>query len=167
MNMKDHILAALQEQFKHWEALLASLSETQRTTAQHPSELSTKDIIAHLMAWQQRSIARLEAANSNREPQFPQWTLAADPDSEGNTDIANARIYETYRDQPWEIVHQSWQAGFQKFLDLGNAISERDLLDSNRYPWLEGHPLAFVLIASYDHHQEHYEKLLAWLERNS
>ena len=34
MNMKDHILAALREQFDHWEELLASLSE-QQLTAPH------------------------------------------------------------------------------------------------------------------------------------
>jgi len=26
-----------------------------------------------------------------------------------------------------------------------------------------GYSLAFILVASYDHHQEHLEKLLAWL----
>ena len=29
MNMKDHILAALREQFERWEELLANLSEEQ------------------------------------------------------------------------------------------------------------------------------------------
>ena len=30
---------------------------------------------------------------------------------------------------------------------------------------LEGYPLAFVLLATYDHHQEHLEKLLARLPK--
>src|SRR5215210_3224284 len=47
MNMKDHILTALREQFNEWEKLLATISEEQRTTRQHPSKLSTKDIVAH------------------------------------------------------------------------------------------------------------------------
>jgi hypothetical protein len=73
MNMKEHILAALREQFNRWEELLASMSEAQLTTPHLPSHWSTKDEIAHLWAWQQRSIARLEAALSNREPEFPKW----------------------------------------------------------------------------------------------
>src|ERR1700682_2779845 len=95
MNMKDHILAALREQFNRWEALLASMSEAQITTRQAPSNWSVKDNIAHLRAWQQRSIARLAAAPFNREPEFPTWLADSDPDSEGNTDKTNAWIYQT------------------------------------------------------------------------
>ncbi len=163
MNMKDHILTALSEQFNQWEDLLASISEKQITTPHLPSDWSIKDDIAHLMAWQQRSIARLEAAQFNQEPAFPQWLPALDPDSEGNTEQTNAWIYETYREQPWSTVHEQWRAGFLRLLESGERVTERDLLDAGRYPWLAGHPLAFILIASYDHHQEHLEKLLAWL----
>jgi hypothetical protein len=53
-----------------------------------------------------------------------------------------------------------------QFIQSGEGISEKDLLDSGRYPWLGGYSLAFILIASYDHHQEHYEKLHAWLHEN-
>lgn len=55
--------------------------------------------------------------------------------------------------------------GFQRFLELGEKIPERNLLDGDNYPWLKGYPLAFILIASYDHHQEHLEKLTDWLAR--
>src|SRR5947208_3318623 len=70
MNMKTHILTALKEQVDHWESLLAEMNEEQITAPQLPSTWSVKDIIAHLRAWQQRSIARLDAARLNREPEF-------------------------------------------------------------------------------------------------
>lgn len=57
MNMKMHILKALGEQLERWEELLASMSDEQITDPQLPSGWSIKDVIAHLMAWQQRSIA--------------------------------------------------------------------------------------------------------------
>lgn len=161
MYMKKHILAALREEFDHWEEVLAGMSEEEITTVRHPSSWSIKDEIAHLWAWQQRSIARMEAALHNREPEFPQWLPRVDPDTEDSTGKVNAWIYETYREQPWAQVHQNWRKGFLRLLALGEAISERDLLDSSRYAWLAGHPLAFILVASYDHHQEHLEKLLA------
>jgi hypothetical protein len=165
MNMKDHVLMALREQFNRWEELLASLSAEQITAPLSPSdtEWSVKDVIAHLRAWQQRSIARLDAAQLNRDPEFPRWNADSDPDAHGNTEQVNAWIYETYRDQPWSTVHKNWREGFLRFLELGDGIPEKDMLDSGRYPWFEGYPLAFVLIASYDHHQEHLDKVLAWL----
>lgn len=166
MNMKEHVLAALREEFNRWEELLANMSEEQITTPLLPSNLSTKDVIAHLRTWQQRSIARLEAALFNREPEFPKWLAELDPDSEGSTDQTNAWIYETYREQPWSKVHQNWREGFLRFLELGAAFSEEDLLEKG-YPWLKGYPIAIVLLSSYSHHQvEHLEPLLAWLREH-
>jgi ATP-dependent RNA helicase SUPV3L1/SUV3 len=50
--------------------LLASLSESQITTPNLPANLSVKDVVAHLWAWQQLSIARLEAGNSIMKPRI-------------------------------------------------------------------------------------------------
>lgn len=165
MYMKNHILAALREEFTHWEEVLASMSEEQIVVPWKPSDLSIKDEIAHLWAWQQRSIARMEAALHNRQPELPQWLPMVDPDDEDKTDQTNDWIYETYREQPWPAVYQEWRAGFLRLLALGEALPEPVLLDSSQFSWLQGHALAFVLIASYDHHQEHLEKLLARLDQ--
>lgn len=161
---KAQILAMLQEEFERWEALLAGLGERRITARVLPGNWSVKDVMAHLRAWQQRSIARLEAALDDREPEFPWEPAEADESSEDDPDETNAWIYETYRDQPWPAVYQSWREGFVRFLTLGEAIPEEDLLDPMRYPWLGGQPLSMVLTSSYDHHhQEHLEPLVAWL----
>lgn len=168
MNMKEHILSALREQLERWEVLLAGMTgplgtaEAQVTAPLRQWEWSTKDVVAHVYAWQQRSIARMEAALAGREPEYPQWLPGVVPDSgeDSNAQI-NAWIYAMHRDLPWSEVHQMWREGYLRFIDLGQALSERDLLDASRYPWMGSYTLADSLIASYDHHQEHYEKLLA------
>jgi hypothetical protein len=161
--MKEHILTALMEQFNQWEKLLVNMGETQLLNPLDPSDWTIKDVIAHLMVWQKRSIARLQAAGSNREPEFPQWIPGLDPDAEGNTDLTNNWIYTNYRDKPWVKVFGDWREGFLHFMDLCEDIPERDLLDGGKYAWLEGQSLAVVLLSSYDHHQEHFEKLSAWI----
>ena len=163
MNMKEHILAALREQFDSWEELLANLSEEQITAPHFDYDWSIKDVIAHLWGWQQISIARMEAGTFNRDPEFPQWVMELQGIWEENADQTNGRIYETNHEKPWSEIHQNWRDGFLRFLDLGKPFSEKDLLDGDRYPWLKGYSLAFILVASYDHHQEHLEKLLVWL----
>ena len=166
MNMKKHVLTALREQFNHWEGLLATLSEEQITTPLFDLNWSIKDVITHLWAWQQISIARMEAAGLDREPEFPTWVTALDDDWEENPDGANNRIREAFHVKPWSTVHQDWKKGFLRFIELGNRIPERNLLDSARYPWLKGYPPAFILIASYDHHQEHLEKSIMFLQEH-
>lgn len=167
MDDKKQILSKLKEEFNRWEALLASLNEEQITVPQLPSNLSVKNVIAHLMAWQQRSIARLEAALLDREPAYPRWPAGLDPESEENLEQINAWIYETYRDQPWSSVQRAWRAGFLRFLELGEAIPEKDLLEVGKYSWLREYPLIAVLQGSYaHHHEEHLEPLLAWLRQH-
>lgn len=163
MNMKEHILAALREQYKRWDELLASMSEQQIIRPHLPSEWSTKDEISHLWAWQQRSIARVAAATLDREPDYPKWPPELDPSSDDNTDKINAWIHETTRKDPWAKVYLDWKIGFLHFLELGEKITEKDLLDTGKYPWMRGSPIAFILLASYDHHQEHYDGSIAWL----
>ena len=57
MDMKEHILAALREEFEGWQVLLAGLSEEQITAPRQGEDWSLKDDMMHLWAWQQRSIA--------------------------------------------------------------------------------------------------------------
>jgi hypothetical protein len=167
MHTKSEILALLREEFDRWEALLNSLPPAQITAPNGISGWSIQDTLAHLMAWQLRSIARLEAAQLNNEPEFPHWPLELDPDFVEDPDQLNAWLHEFYRGDSWPSIHQAWQAGFRRFLELGQAIPEADLLDPHKYPWMNGQPLILVLQSSYDHHHvEHLEPLLAQLHKD-
>ncbi len=163
MTMKSHILAALREQLEAWEATLARLGEAAIVARAGPSDWSIKDELAHLWAWQQRTLARVEAARLDREPEFPAWPFDPNDESEEGTQRINTWIYQTNSNLPWSSVHQNWRDCFLRVLDAAERISERDLLDSGRYAWLNGHAIAVFLLGTYDHHQEHFEKLSARL----
>lgn len=156
---KQGILIALREEFNRWEALLAGLSEEQITAPQLPDNWSIQHVIAHLRAWQQRSVARLDAALLNRAPEYPEWPAQFDPEAEGQPHDLNAWLHAQQRDQPWPSMYRDWREGFLRLLELGEAIPEKDLLDTGRYPWLEGYALIAVLQGSYEHHHEHAEYL--------
>jgi hypothetical protein len=130
--------------------------------------LSTKDVIARLTAWQQRHIARLEAALHNRDPVFPGWPAGLNPESGKDRELINAWIHEACRQQPWPGVYRDWRQGFLRFLKLGQAIPEADLLDAGKYPWMKGQPLCAALLASCrQHHEERIMALRALLGENA
>jgi hypothetical protein len=164
--MKEHILTALREQFNQLEELLASLSDEQITTPNFDHRWSIKDIINHLWGWQQISVARMNAAVLNREPEFPNWLISFPDDWDENASQTNDWIYKKFHNQAWAEANKNWRDGFLQLLDLGEMVSERDLLDGDRYLWLKGYSLAFILVASYEHHQEHLEKLINWLHEH-
>lgn len=165
-NDKKQIIAMLERVFTRWDALLAGMSEEQITAPNPPSSLSIKDEIAHLWAWQRRSIARNEAALGDSEPEYPRWPESLGPDPDEDVDPTNAWIYETYRDKPWTDVYADWRAQFLRLLESSERIPESDLLDPHRYAWMGGYPLSASLLGSYEHHAEHIDELLARLGRS-
>src|SRR5215216_1087134 len=109
MNDKKQIIQMLRKEFNRWEELLAGMSEEQITDPNLPSNLSIKDVIAHLWAWQQRSVARNEAALHDSEPRYPDWPERLGPDPNEDVDQTNAWIYETNKDKPWPKVYADWR----------------------------------------------------------
>lgn len=161
MQEKSQVLLMLRGEFDRWEELLASFSQEEIISPQLPTIWSIKDVVAHLWAWQQVSIARLEAARLVRQPVLPDWLAGLDPESDEHLEQFNATIYDTHCQQPWADVHQKWRDGFLRFLALAEMTPEQDLLDPQKHPWLKGYSLLAVLEGSLGHHREHREALLA------
>src|SRR5690349_11875776 len=111
MNMKDHILAALREQFEAWDELLANLSVAEINTPQFDLDWSIKDVMAHLWAWQQISLARMEAGSGNTNPAYPAWILSLGAGWEEDSNRVNALTHETSHDKPWPEIYQNWREG--------------------------------------------------------
>lgn len=167
MNEKQEMIAKLKDEYNSWRDLLGSMSEAQITAQNLPDNWSIKDVMAHLMEWQQLSIARVQASLSGTEPTLPRWLDGLDPESEEDTDKFNARIYESHSGEPWSSVSRSWENGFLRFVELSAAVPESDLMQEGKYPWLNGYALIEVLEGALEHHAEHREELLAWLAKSS
>lgn len=156
---KAFAVDALRDEFKRWESLLAGMSEAQITTPQLHATWSVKDVIAHLHAWQQVSIARMEAALHNTEPILSDWLAGQDPESDAHLEQFNARIDNIYREQSWAQVYHAWRTGFGRFIELAEAAPEVKLMAVGRFSWLRGNALVAVLEGSCGHHREHREQL--------
>jgi uncharacterized protein YdeI (YjbR/CyaY-like superfamily) len=164
---KAKLINELEEEFQSWKAFLNGLVEAEITAEQRLEQLSIKDIVAHLTAWQKITVARMEAGWQNWEPQYPEWPADFDTDSQAETDKINAWIYDMYQYQSWLEVYREWSERFKHIVEIANAIPENYLLESGKYPWLAGYPLSAVLTGTLEHHQEHFEGLQLLLERDN
>src|SRR4051794_36472731 len=61
MQTKQSLITQLQDEYTRWQTLVTALRADQLTTPIAPSDFTIQDTLAHLMAWQKRSIARLQA----------------------------------------------------------------------------------------------------------
>jgi hypothetical protein len=160
MDSTHSAIAALRDEFDRWEALIAGTSEERLTAPRQPGGWSVKDVLAHLHAWQQVSIARVEAALHDAQPVMPGWVAGPDPDAEDLLEQFNATIYRIYHDLPWPAVHQAWRAGFLRLIALAERVPARDLLAVDRFAWMPGSALIAVLEGSLEHHREHQAALV-------
>jgi len=72
---KPQLIDLHESEFAKWEQMLAGLRPAQIVDPSLADGLSVKDTLAHLQAWQSRTIARLEGALQGHAPHFPQWPL--------------------------------------------------------------------------------------------
>jgi hypothetical protein len=159
MDNKSKLIAQLKDVLRRWEEQLLIMNEAEIVTRQLSPGRSVKDDVAHLRAWLQVSIARLEAALSGKDPSYPDWVHGLDPDSdsEEDTQAFNEGIYLTHCEDSWPIVYHNWQEGFVHFIELAEKIPEEVLSDKDRYPWLKGYPLLAILQGALEHHEEHMD----------
>lgn len=156
MNEYQELLTSLRQAHQGWEELLAVRTEAELTAPRLVGAWSIKDVVAHLAAWQQISIARMRAAAEGGAPQHPDWLGGSDPFfAEEHTDDFNQRIYEQKRQEPWSNVYETWSSGFRRFIELCETIPAEHMFDRSRHEWLKGHDLAAVVRGSRDHHLEH------------
>ena len=157
------ILEKLRDERDRWEGLLSGLDADDIAASRLPNGWSIKDLVAHLMAWQQVTLARLEAARQGASPVLPGWLAGGDPESDDDVHRFNARILEAYRERSWPQVHEAWRDGFSRVLALAEEIPADDLVRPGRYPWLDGGSLVTVLHGTFDHHHDdHLGPLLRW-----
>lgn len=152
MSTKADAIAGLKQELAWWSDLI---ERSDGSLAGSNPERSLKDTIAHLMAWQQRSIARMEAAVHHHEPEYNLWPVEMETDDDSCLVDINAWIYEYFKDWSWEEIRKAWKIGFNRFVDLCEEVSEADLEAAGKYAWLDGYALMEVISGSAEHHREH------------
>jgi hypothetical protein len=161
MESRDDLKKALDSEYQHWDTLIRQISPQKWDVVLEGYDWKLKDVLAHLMSWQQVSNARLSAGLLEEAPEYPKWLEGGDPDTESDeiTDAYNARIYGTYCKVPRLVVIESWRDGFLSLVKTVDALSDEALFIKDAFDWLAGHALIEVVEGTLNHHREHYEAL--------
>jgi tetratricopeptide (TPR) repeat protein len=130
MELKARLTVLLQRAYDEEQALVARLTEDERSATGSLERWAAKDIIAHLVEWKARTGQKLAAAARN-EPS-PTYD---------DIDQANAEIFEEHRHQTWAEVLEKSQRAHDELIRHLQMMPEEDLIDANRFPWQSGRPL--------------------------
>lgn len=159
---KKQLLAEMQSEQAAWLALLDEIGEENMTQPEVAGGWSIKDIVAHITGWRRRTVLRFRAALDPTVDITPDYPAELDEDDE--VDEINAWIYKANRDRPLSDVLNDSREVFQQLVAAVDALSDEQLNDSQRFPWLEGERLTGAFIFGH-FHEEHETDMRAWLAR--
>jgi hypothetical protein len=156
---KQQLLAQLQQERAIWEALLAEIGPERMEVPGVIGDWNLKDIVAHMITWWRRDVARLAAAQrGERPPDHP-------PQSE--VPIINQWVYLTNRDRPLADVLRESQDVWQQFAEKLQEFPEDSLFDSERFAWMEGRPFGPESLEDFikHFHEQHEPLIRSWLRQ--
>lgn len=141
--------------------LEATLSEVDVEQMEQPGvegDWSVKDVVAHIVAWEQRMVGWVAAALRGEVPEVPRtWD---------DVHRVNEQIYRENRDRALCDVLADLPRSYQEALRAAEDVSEDDLVDPDRFGWRAGEPLWKMVAANTSwHYREHCQSLRAWLDQ--
>lgn len=134
MEIKDKVLDLLQRSSKEEDRFIASLSEAERAEEGTLERWSAKDVLAHITAWHEHEIERIDAAARGK----------LGPENL-EIDRVNTDIYHSRHGQTLDEAIAALRAARSALLERVDGMSESQLLEPAANPWQDGRPAWMTL----------------------
>jgi uncharacterized protein (TIGR03083 family) len=133
---KAELIAQVRKERKALEALIATLSPEEMTRPGMIGEWSVKDILAHLVEWEQMFLAWYHAGLVGMVAHTP-----AEGYKWNQLPALNQAIYERHRQRPLAEVLAGFESSFREIFQAVEAMSEEVLFTPGCYAWTNKHAL--------------------------
>jgi len=151
MEIKSRLIELVERASAEEQALLAKLSEEERSAPGQPDRWGPKDVIAHLAGWKARLAENLAAAAGGGE-------LNRYDDYEA----VNAREFIEYQHRPWQEVLARAADARRQLIEQIQARSEAELCGTQTLPWQGDRPLwRYIVGNGFVHPITHLAPILA------
>jgi hypothetical protein len=144
---KKIILDRIQTERKRLEKNLTQLTPDQMIRPEVIGEWSVKDILAHLMDWEQRFLGWYQAGLHGELPEVPAPGIGWD-----QLELLNQQIYEKYRDYPLEDVLRDFDDSYEQVLTMVKDLPENEFFSTGIYAWLGNNNMVEVILANTVNH---------------
>jgi hypothetical protein len=156
---KSELLSELEDQRQEFLDLLEDVPDEWMLVPDVVGEWSIRDVLAHLTAWEGQTVTLLfQVQHEIAKPTTAHFGKETD-------DEINKRWHEAGKDRPFGLIWEDWLNVRKQMIRRVSDMSEQELNDPKRYPWMNGNPLTqLILEAVLDHEEEHADHIREWLE---
>ncbi len=127
---KVTLLSEIDKEYSALQAYLATLSPAQMQQASIVGAWSVKDVLAHLMVWEQMCLAWFETGKRGETPVTP---------AEGYTwreiPRLNEQIYQDHRQDSLDVLQAQFASVHEAMLAALQPMSEEELFQVRYYRW--------------------------------
>jgi hypothetical protein len=127
---KTSLLDAIRDTRAQLEKKYSKLTPEQMIWPGSMDNWSVKDILAHLVDWEQRLIGWYQAGLRGDVPATPAPGM-----SWRDLPTLNQRGYEKHQDDPLDLVMENFQRSYQETLRLVEGMSEEEIYSAGYYEW--------------------------------
>jgi hypothetical protein len=144
---KKALIEAAQTERAALEKILATLTQEQVVQPDTLGDWSVKDILAHLVEWEQMVIKWYEAGVKGQIPAVPseEFNWAQLPQ-------LNHAIYSKYRDTAAAEIEKKFRTSYKKIMTVIENIPEKELFTRGHYMWTRSNALAAYFISCTSSH---------------
>jgi hypothetical protein len=144
---KNQLLETIDIERKALEKFLDELSPAQLTQPGLVGEWSAKDVLAHLIEWEQMVLNWYSAGVKGKVPVTP-----AEGFNWAQLPALNQLIYEKHRDKSLVDIKKEFTSSFKKMLSTIKSLSDEDLFTHGRYAWTKNNTLGAYFISNTSSH---------------
>jgi hypothetical protein len=119
------------------EKLLEKLTPEEMAHAAAPGEWPAKDVLAHLIEWEQMVLGWIETGLRGKTPAIP-----AEGYKWNQLPALNRHIYEKHRDRSLAEILEQFQSSYRQIMAAIEGYSEEALFTRGYYPWAGNNALA-------------------------
>jgi hypothetical protein len=159
---KQDLLDQTRQQYEKLQSYLAKVTPAQMTASGVVEHWSIKDVLAHLLAWQQMCLNWYRVGQRGETPATPseQYNWRQIPE-------LNRDIYEAHKDWPLDKVISSFDASHRAMLEAIAQMTESELFDKGVYAWTRSTTLGSYMTSATSSHYDWANKeirraLKAW-----
>ncbi|MBN1978425.1 MAG: ClbS/DfsB family four-helix bundle protein [Anaerolineae bacterium] len=144
---KIDLLVAIDKERGALEALLETLTPAQMVEPDVVGAWSVKDVLAHLIEWEQMCLGWYRAGLRGETPDLPapgyKWN---------QTPELNQAIYEKHRDRALDDVLAQFGASHQEILGAIRELPNEELFTTGRYAWTGKNTMGTYFVSATSSH---------------
>jgi hypothetical protein len=144
---KNGLLEAIDFERAALEQFLAELSPEQMIEPGIVGEWSVKDVLAHLLEWEQMVLMWHSAGLRGNVPVTPSKEF-----NWGQLPLLNQQIFEKHHNRSLADIQKEFHSSYRKIRRTIQGLSDKDLFTRNRYVWTKNNTLGAYFISSTSSH---------------